>query len=381
MLQIVPRLNVGGSERTTVDVARALVDAGYRALVVSEGGRMRGELYDVGGEMIRLPVASKNPATILANIGRLAQIIRQERVGLVHARSRAPAWSAYYAARRCGVPFVTTYHGIYNAKGRLKRRYNSIMARGDAVIANSQWTADHIRATYRGLAERIVVVPRGLDLSAFDPADVEPGRIARLRHQWGIDAGERVILLPGRFARWKGHLVLVRAMARLKRLGRLPPDVRVVMVGEARGHSDYVMKIQEAIWDAGLRDVVLLSGHVDDMPAAYLASSIVISASTDPEAFGRVPAEASAMGRPIIATDHGGARETILAGESGLLLRPGDGVGLSDALARLLATPPEKLAEMGAKGRAHVQARYTVERMCADTLEVYRELLSKTPQS
>ncbi len=381
ILQVVPHLNMGGAERTTIDMVRALTTAGYRALVVSEGGRMRGELYDAGGEMIRLPVGSKNPATMIANIGQLARIIREERVALVHARSRAPAWSAYYATRRCGVPFVTTYHGIYNAKGRLKRRYNSVMARGDIVIANSQWTADHIRATYRGLAKRIAVIPRGLDLSAFDPADVEPKRIARLRHYWGIDSGERIVLLPGRFARWKGHLVVVRAVARLKRLGRLPPDVRFVMVGEGRGHSDYVAKIQATIWDAGLQDIVILSGHVDDMPAAYLASSIVLSASTDPEAFGRVPAEAAAMGRPVIATDHGGARETILADVSGLLLPPGDAFALADALAKLLAAPQEQLAEMGAKGRAYVETRYTVERMCADTLGVYRELLSLAAQS
>ena len=150
MLQIVPRLNAGGSERTTIDVARALVVAGYRALVVSEGGRMRGELYDAGGEMIRLPVASKNPARMFANIAQLVRIIRQEKVALVHARSRAPAWSALFAARRGGVPFVTTYHGIYNAKRPLKRCYNSMMARGDVVIANSQWTARHILSSSSG---------------------------------------------------------------------------------------------------------------------------------------------------------------------------------------------------------------------------------------
>src|SRR5262249_41979441 len=147
------------------DVARALSDAGHRALVISEGGRMRGDLIEAGGDMIRLPVASKNPLRMIANIGQIARIIREERVGLVHARSRAPAWSAFYAARRCGIPFVTTYHGIYNAKSRLKRRYNSIMARGDVVIANSHWTAEHIQKIYPGLAKRVEIIPRGLDLS------------------------------------------------------------------------------------------------------------------------------------------------------------------------------------------------------------------------
>jgi glycosyltransferase involved in cell wall biosynthesis len=380
VLQIIPRLNMGGAERTTIDIARALTQAGWRALVACDGGRMRSQLYDAGGELIRLPVASKNPLTMLSNTNQLVRIIREQQVSLVHARSRAPAWSALRAARRCGVPFVTTYHGIYNANTRLKRYYNSVMARGDVVIANSQWTADHIRVTYPHLAGRIVIIPRGLDLSAFDPASVTPERVATLRHQWGLDQDERVVLMPGRFARWKGHLVLVRALGRLARAGKLPPDLRVVMAGDARGHSDYVAKIREAVWTMSLPDVVILSGHVDDMPAAYLAATVVVSASTDPEAFGRVPPEAEAMGRPVIATDHGGARETMLPGESGLLLPPGDAKALADALEQLLTAPPEKLAEMGAKGQAHIKTRYSVERMCADTLAVYRDLIGQPPK-
>lgn len=376
ILQIVPSLDAGGAERTTIDIARALTAAGYRALVVSEGGRLESELGTAGGELIRLAVASKNPLRLVANAGRLAGLIRARNVRIVHARSRAPAWSALIAARRTGIPFVTTYHGIYTAKEPFKHFYNSIMVKSDVTIANSEWTAAHIRATYGARVKRLVVIPRGLDLSTFDPANIARERIAKLCEQWGVRANDRVVLLPGRLTRWKGQLVFLKALALLKGSARLPADVRAVIAGDAQGRSNYVDELTATIQAMGLRDVVILSEHIADMPAAYLASDIVVSASTDPEAFGRVAPEAAAMGRPVIATDHGGARETVLAGQSGLLTPPGDAAALTQALADLLARRAGELAAMGAKGRAHVSEGYTVERMCADTLALYEELIA-----
>jgi glycosyltransferase involved in cell wall biosynthesis len=375
VLQVVPALNAGGVERTTVEIAAALAGDGFIPLVASAGGRMEPQLAAAGGELIRLPLDTKAPQRIFANAVHLARILRTRNVKIVHARSRAPAWSALMAARMTGVRFVTTYHGIYNAGHALKRFYNSVMVRADVVIANSQWTADHIARTYRKPPKRLVVIPRGVDLAVFDPATVAPERVGTLLEAWNARPDDIVILLPGRLTRWKGQLVLIDAIAKLAREGLLG-TARAVLIGDAQGRSRYEKEIRSAIRASGLDDRVVLAHHVADMAAAYLASDIVVSASTDPEAFGRVAAEGSAMGRPVIATDHGGARETILPNESGLLTPPGDSVALAAALGQLLAAGAEGRAAMGARGRAHIADRYTVSRMCADTLALYRELIA-----
>ncbi|MGQ0741418.1 MAG: glycosyltransferase family 4 protein [Alphaproteobacteria bacterium] len=373
VLQVIPMLDAGGSERTTIEIAEALAREGFRALVASEGGRMEKELEAVGGELIRVPIETKRPGKILANAKRLADIVRDYDVSLLHARSRAPAWSALIAARRRRVPFVTTFHGIYGTKGALKRFYNTVMLRGDAVIANSEWTARHIRETYGIRPKRLVIIPRGVDLDRFDPGGVTPDRIVRLRAAWAGE-GQRVVLLPGRLTRWKGQTVFLEALGQLKRKGRLE-RVRGVLAGDAQGRETYVAELITMMADKSLTGDVVIPGHVNDMPAAYLAADIVVSASTDPEAFGRAAAEAAAMGRPVIATDHGGARETVIAGETGLLVPPGSANALADALDDLLSRSEDELEEMGRKGRAHVATRYTVERMCADTIALYRELI------
>jgi glycosyltransferase involved in cell wall biosynthesis len=369
ILQLVPSLDAGGAERTAIDVAAALVQEGYAALVASEGGRMAPELLAAGGELIQLPMANKSPVTMIANARALRQIIRTRNVKLIHARSRAPAWSGLWAARRTGVPFVTTYHGIYNASNALKRFYNSGMVRGRAVIANSNWTAAHIAREYKIAPEDITVIHRGVDLAKFDPASVAPERVANLRAQWGVAENDLVILLPGRLTRWKGQLVLIEALAKLK-----PANIHTILAGDAQGRDAYESELRNAIAAAGLN--VFIAGHVSDMAAAYLAADIVVSASTDPEAFGRVAAEAGAMGRPVIATDHGGARETILRGASGELVVPGDADALSRALERMIAAGPQTRAAMGAAARVHIAENFTRERMCADTLALYRRLIA-----
>lgn len=374
ILQIVPTLDTGGAERSTVDMAAALVREGFRALVVSEGGRMVQELEAAGGEWIAFSAASKSPVTIIANAFRLRRLIAQENVKLVHARSRAPAWSAFMAARMAGVPFVTTYHGIYNAGNAPKRFYNSVMARGDAVIANSQWTAAHIHETYGKSIKRLAVIPRGVDLTHFDPAGIAPDRVNALRDKWGVKQGEIVVLLPGRLTRLKGQLVLIDALAALKRDGTLG-SVRAVLAGDAQGRDAFEAEVTRAIEAAGLTSHVVVAGHVRDMAAAYLACDIAVSASIYAESFGRVPVEAAVMGKPVIATGHGGACETVLADVSGFLIPPGDAKALAAGLTRLAALGPEGRAAMGAAGRAHVLARYTRDRMCADTIALYRTLL------
>ena len=374
-MQIVPELDAGGAERSTIDIANALIRAELGAVVVTEGGRMRDEL-DPAVTVVIKPVATKNPFAMARNAGEISKIVRERDVGLIHARSRACAWSAMMAANATHTPWLTTYHGIYNAGNFLKTIYNSIMVRGDATIANSEWTAKHIRETYRRPVKNLTVIPRGTDVRAFDPAAVSRDRVEAVRAAWSVRTGQRVVLLPGRIARWKGQLVFVEAMARLKAEGRLPDNAHLVIVGDAQGRADYLAELNNAIAEKGLAGTTTLAGHATDMPAAYMAADIVVSASTDPEAFGRVAAEASAMARPVIATDHGGARETVLADVSGILVPPNDPAALAGAVQNLLSRPAATLAAMGTAGRAHIAAHYTVERMRDETLALYRKLLA-----
>jgi glycosyltransferase involved in cell wall biosynthesis len=377
ILQVIPALDAGGAERTAIDIARALGRDSWRALVASAGGRMEPLLKEAGGELFRLPVDSKAPQQIFRNAGRLANLIRRENVRLVHARSRAPAWSTLIAAQRARIPFVTTYHGIYNASNPLKRFYNSVMVKSDAIIANSQWTADHIVRQHGIRRERIIVIYRGVDLEEFDPAGVSPDRIASSRAHWNAAADEIVILLPGRLTRWKGQLVFIAALAQLGREGALR-NVKAIIAGDAQGRDSYHDELRRAIAVNGLQDIVWIVPHMTDMPAAYLASDIVVSASIDPEAFGRVAAEAGATGRVVVATDHGGARETVLAGRSGLLVPPGNAAALATALRTLLGKTAEERERMGEEGRAHVRANFSLTRMCDDTIALYRALLSES---
>ena len=375
ILQVIPALETGGAERTTLDVAAALVREGFTALVASRGGRMEDELAKSGGELIRMEAASKSPRVMLSNALSLRDLIRKRNVSLIHARSRAPAWSALTAASMADIPFVTTYHGIYNAGNPLKRFYNSVMIRADAVIANSQWTADHILREHKRKPKRLVVIPRGVDLEVFDPAAMPPDRTAQMRKEWGVGEDDFVALLPGRLTRWKGQGVLIDALALLKAKGALS-NARAILAGDAQGRDDYEKELREKIETAGLSAHVFIVGHVSDMATAYAASDVVISASTDPEAFGRVAPEASAMAKPVIATDHGGARETVLTNVSGFLVPPGDAEALARALERVIATPPHGRVNMGMAGRAHIIRNYSRERMCNETIELYRALIS-----
>jgi len=374
ILQVIPELDAGGAERTTIDIAHALARAGFAPLVASEGGRLEPSLEAAGGELLRMPAAAKAPHVMIANALRLAKIIRERNVKLVHARSRAPAWSAFLAAQRENVPFVTTYHGIYNATNAFKRFYNSVMVRGDAVIANSQWTAAHIAAEYHVDRSKLRVIPRGVDLARFDPAGIAPDRVATQRAQWGAQPDELIVLLPGRLTRWKGQLVFVNALARLVHENRTA-KLHAVLVGDAQGRASYEAELRNMIGAAELGGRVFIAGHTDDMALAYLASDIVVSASVEPEAFGRVAAEAGAMGRPVIATDHGGARETVLPGLSGVLTRPGDTAQLAGAICDMAALGANARAQMGARGRAHIVEHFSLERMCSDTIALYRSLI------
>jgi glycosyltransferase involved in cell wall biosynthesis len=379
VLQIVPDLQSGGAERATIDMAEALHEAGARALVASGGGRMVSELQAKGGVWLPFPAATKNPLAMAFNSRRLARILQEERVDIVHARSRACAWVAGFAARRSGARFVTTFHSIYGGTSAIKHLYNSVMAAGDLVIANSRFTADHVAALYPEAAARIVVIPRGLDLRAFSPSAVEPGRVERMRAAWGVAPHERVVLAPARLSARKGHLVLIEAAKTLVAAGAA--DVRVVCVGDAPGAA-FRQSVEAEIARTGLRDAVRLAGFCADMPAAYLAAAVAVAPSTTPEAFGRVAVEAQAMGAPIIVSDIGASVETVLARPqvaeteaTGWRVPAGDATALARAIREALDLRPSERGELTGRARRHAQA-FSVERMCGATLRAYEDLLA-----
>ena len=271
---------------------------------------------------------------------------------------------------------MTTFHGAYNFNNPLKRRYNSVMARGDRVIANSHFIDHHIARHYHPDPARVRVVPRGIDFERFDPEQVANERMIRLSERWRLPDGAPVVLLPGRLSRWKGHRVLIEALALLDRT-----DIRCLLVGSDQGRHGYHRELKKLITAHGLDQIVHLVEHCDDMPAAYMLADVVVSASLDPEAFGRVAVEAQAMGRPTIATDHGGARDTLLHGETGWLTPPGDAHALAAALSEAIDIEPAERAALAARAMARVRAKFSKQAMCAATLAIYEELLAAGPDA
>lgn len=376
IMQVLPALGAsGGVERGTVEIAAAIQKAGGRAIVVSAGGPLEHRLKRVGAEHITLPVDSKNPFVMYKNIRRLANVIRQNDVDIVHARSRAPAWSAYYAARRTGVRFITTFHGTYGAGNPLKRLYNAIMTKGDLVIAISAFIAGHIRQVYGTPPSRLRTIHRGVDIDAFDPGQVSAERKIKLATDWRLDEGLPVVMLPGRLTRWKGQVPFLDAIAKLGR-----KDVRALLVGSDQGREEYRRELERKVQALDIGDIVRIVDHCDDMPAAYMLSDVVVSASLDPEAFGRVVIEAQAMGRPVIATDHGGARETVLENTTGWLVAPGDVDALAAAMDKVLSLAANDRAKLAARAVAHVRDNFSTAAMAAKTLDVYNEVLNLAPR-
>jgi len=373
VLQVLPRLVTGGVERGTIEIAEAIVKAGWRALVASAGGPMVAQLEAVGARHVALPLAGKSAGALFGNATALADVIRAEGVGIVHARSRFPAWSALMAARRTGAHFVTTYHGAYNEGFPGKRLYNSVMARGERVIAISEYIAALVEARHHVPPSRMRLIPRGVDERRFDPAVVSAARVEALRAAWAVPEGRKVVLLAGRVTRWKGQMVLVEAMARVKAAGG--PVPYALIVGDTDARQEFRAELERAIAAAGLSGDVRLTGHCDDLPAAFLLADYALHCSTDAEAFGRTVIEAQAMGCPVIASDLGGPRETVADGRTGWLVPPGEPAALARAIEGALALSSEARAAMGEAGRALVLERYTTRAMQEATLAVYRELL------
>ena len=375
LLQVTPELETGGAEQTTIDVAHAVVAQGGKALVATKGGRMAARLEADGGRLAQMPAQSKNPLVMLGNAARLIDLIRREKVTLVHARSRAPAFSALWAAHATKVPFVATYHGVYNARSELKRWYNAVMTKGDLVIANSEYTRQHVIREHGIAPEKVVAIPRGVDLSRFEPGVVGCDRVEKLRAAWGVAPDERrlKVLLAGRLTRWKGQGLLIEAMALLKARGE--NKILLLLVGDDQGRKSYRAELEAAIAAAGLEDAVKLVGHCDDMPAAYLLSDLAIAPSLGPEAFGRTAVEPQVMGRPVLASDHGATRETVVPGETGWLVKPGDARAWADALLHACEIGAAGRQTLGLAARTRARRLYSVDAMCEATLKVYARVL------
>jgi glycosyltransferase involved in cell wall biosynthesis len=323
-----------------------------------------------------MPVHSKNPFVQWRNTARLRGLIRAEGVDIVHVRSRAPAMAAIGAARAEKVRSVATYAGIYNAKSALKRWYNGAMTRADMTIANSDFTRAHILSTYPNVAPaQVIAIPRGIDLKRFDPEAFDVRKIMKLEEAWGASGDEAVVrfLLAARLTRWKGQALIIEAAHLLKQQG--VTNFQVFLAGDAQGRDDYRRELDDRISACGLADQVRIVGHVADMPSAYSLCHYALAPSLEPEAFGRTAVEPQAMQRPVLAAAHGATAETVVEGETGWLVAPGDAAAWAAAMKRAIELPPERRFSMGAAGRANVRDCFALEVMCARTLDVYRALL------
>ncbi len=371
IVQVIPNMGAGGAEQTTVDVTAALVAGGHKAIVVSNGGPRVIEIQRAGGIHIEMPVHSKNPLTIWRNAKKLKKIIEDYRVDIIHARSRAPAWSALKAARDAGIKFLTTCHAPYNIRGsEWKRKYNSGIAKGDLVIANSEFVAHYLVDNYQVPVDKIRVIPRGIPMDKLDPNRATAERMLRLVESWRIPEVANIVLLPGRLTRWKGQGVLIEAMSKIKR-----KDVYCVLLGDDQGRSEYREELESMIHEFHLEDRVRIAEHCDDMVVAYKLASIVVSASTEPEGFGRVAVEGQAMGIPTIATAIGGSKETIIDGVTGWLVPPENPDALAKAINKVFELSEEEKTKITEASSIHARAHFTKEQMTHATLLVYNELM------
>lgn len=378
ILQVIPELNGGGAETTTLEITEALVASGARALIASVGGRLEERLALIGGEMVHLPVASKNPIVMVMNSFRLANLIRREKIDIIHARSRAPAWSSFFAARFANISYLATYHGLVHAQPKIKVFYNSVLTRGRAVIANSAYTAELIEQVHKVPKDFVRVIPRGCEPEKLDPSQWSAEQVTQTRGRWGVKDYDFVIICPARLTEIKGQDILIKALAALNN----EKKPVLVLAGGAKARDSYALRLADLVEKLGLQDRVIFAGHIDNMPLAYAASQLAVLPSTRAEPFGRTIIEAGAAGLPVIASDDGGFRETVISGEdkkviTGWLVPPGDSLALTHCLDRVLSFSTSDLRKIGENGRRHVSSTFTRAQMCRHTLGVYKDLMKR----
>jgi glycosyltransferase involved in cell wall biosynthesis len=386
VLVIVPTLDGGASDAGAVELVRILEGAGYSTVLVSRAGRLAADVTTAGGEFVPLDVSSNNPAMILRNAIILSRIARERRCQVIHAFGRAGAWSGSIAARLNGTKFVTSWHKGFREQNLFKRLYNGIMARGDRIIASSEQIAQLINDRYGTAWNKIKVVPCSIDLERFNPEIVTRERIEAIRATWGVHHDTKVILISGRILRRKGHHVVVKAARRLKEMGL--KDFLCVFVGEDRGRTHYTGELWDLVHTTGTMDVVRMASPVPDMPAAYAAASVVVSAAIQPEGVQRAILEAQAMARPIVVSDLGAGPDVVLTAPAvpesriaGLRFHAGDDAALAAALLRLFSMPELNRATLGRRGREWVLAHFNSASVTEQMLRIYDEIAASTKPS
>jgi len=372
IVQILPAMVRGGVERGTIEMADAIQKHGGRAIVVSRGGPMVRHLDRLGVTHYQLDVHSKNPFRWPQVRSRLKTILSLENADLVHVRSRVPAWIALPAAAALGIAMVSTVHGRFTTLSALKRIYNRKLLKTDHVIAISNYVKELITKQYADVEERLTVVHRGVDIDLFNPDNVNQTRIVNFVEGLAIPADAPVIMLPARATMWKGHRILLQALAKIK-----DRPFICLMIGAGDGKPAFVSELVRYGQQLGLEGRFRLTPLVDDMPAALMVADVVAMPSITPEPFGRVALEAQAMGRPVVAFDHGGATESIRHGETGWLSIPGDADSLAVALQAALALSPRKRKALATTARQHIEANFSTETMCRQTIKIYRRVLDR----
>jgi glycosyltransferase involved in cell wall biosynthesis len=381
-LIVSPSLHAGAADAGTLQLVRILTSAGHRAVVASSGGRMVDDVVATGATFIPMNLASTNPAIMLRNARAMRRIVREHHCDVIHAHGRAPGWSAYLAARRTGVPFLTSWYKGFREQNLFKRLYNSVMVRGDRVIAAGDQIVDLIVERYRTSGDRITVIPPVVDFDRFDPARVSSARIDAVRNAWGLSPEIRVVLVVGRIVRRKGHHVVVDAVRRLKEMGL--KDFLCVFVGEDQGRSRYTGELWDLVMTSGTGDVIRMAGPADDLPAALATATVVVNAAIQPEGLQRAILEAEAMARPVVVSDLGAGPDSVLSPPAvaedrmtGLRFSAGDSIALSTALLRLFSLPEPERAAIGARGRAWVLANFNAQAAAEPTLQLYADIATR----
>ncbi len=374
ILQVLPELGQGGVELGTIQIAEALSDKGIENYVASSGGRMEYQLDRLGVDHFTLPLKSKNPLTMWRNAQKLAKIIKEKHINIVHARSRAPAWSAYWAAKKAGAHFITTFHGTYGlGPHNIKKIYNKIMAMGEKVIVISSHIKNHVVQNYHTPTEKLVFIHRCVDTDKFSPQNITAERLQNIIEQYDLPTDKKLILLIGRLTRWKGQELLIEALAKLKER----QDFHCILTGDDQGRTKYTQELIEKIKQYGMNDCYTFIRHTDDVPALMKACDIVVSASLEPEAFGRIAAEGEAMGKIVIASDIGGSLDNIKDNITGRHFKSGDADDLAQKIAWGLDLPENERKKMSQAAINFIKENFTKQIMCDKTLDVYQQLIDK----
>tara|TARA_E500000331_G_scaffold357213_1_gene418060 strand:- start:2884 stop:4062 length:1179 start_codon:yes stop_codon:yes gene_type:complete len=377
ILQIIPNMEIGGAERTVLEITSFLKDTNFSSLVLTSGGKLIDDLERANIEVIKLKIDKKNPYSIIKNFFLFIKIFREKKINLVHVRSRAPAWSAIFAAKKLGIPVLTTWHGHVSNSSFIKKIYNSIMLKGDAVIANSIYTAENISKIYGINKSKIDIIPRGVDVNNFKKSDINSHEIAKIKENWKIFDKEKVIiLLPARLTKWKGHEVAIEAINLLKGESFFK-NIVCLFAGEQKNSQKYIHNLNRLISSYSLEKKIRLIGKVENMPLAYHASDVILSPSIEPEPFGRIPIEAQASGKIIISCDAGAVKDTIKSGKNftGFKAIPNNSESLADKIKIALKMENEEIQGMQKRAIMNVKNNFSLESMCKKTLEVYNRLL------